>query len=557
MRFASCLLLVAQGCGGGGGTGDLAVPADLASTAPTAAIAATPDLVGFDTALDGSGSSDPLGRTLTFAWHVVSAPPGSAVVDATLSSTSGAKVSFAPDLGGDYLVQLTVSTSDGASAMTQATATVPTLPIFYHQGVFQSGSSTMAVGVMRSDGSGKHLVSCPDSADGGVSGVFGWAITSMFSVSTWEPPASSLALAQFAFPEVVVSSGVVDNRLLIANEESDCASHAPPRVDPSSDAFYSAHAHRWPRFSPDGTRLLYVDNPSAPAGTSRLVSVGIDGSNLRVIRTMGDLSSAPPVWVDATHVAWVEETGTMMAPKPIIYQASDASFAGDSATAPGDRSALIDCTGVLTVINQFAVVTTNATTALLVAGGAMSKAAGGEIDLYRITGGLCSLATPLLSEPAGGDAGDFAVSPDGTTLITSTTHGQGIPDGGPTPQHDLFILPADGSSAPKFFAGDPAVDDLGPHWLAGGRQIWWTQGGTVDGGVRGAGILIANADGTHQRSLYAESTVAGVDTVVLGGSNSGISCAFGDGRDLATGSAGLLLVVALFGFWYARRAKGE
>jgi hypothetical protein len=549
MRFAFCVgILLTQGCGSGGGAGqDLAAP-DLATTVPTASVTGKPDLVGFVSMLDGSGSTDPLGRPLTFKWRILSVPGGSAIADSSLSSTSGSVITFEPDLGGDYQFQLDV-TSDGGIGTIAAKITVPTVPIYYHQGVFANGGLSAAAGVMRSDGTGAHLLSCPVGTDGGAS-IFGWAFGSMFSVSAFEPPLASTTPARFAFSEIVGT----DNRLLIADEQSDCTTHAPPRIDPSSDLFYSQHPHRWPRFSPDGSRVLYVDNPASPP-TSQLVSVSVDGSNVRVIRTNANLSSAPPVWVDATHVAWVEETGTMMAPKPVIYQASDASFAGDSATAPGDRVALVDCSGVLTVINQFAVVTTNSTSALVVAGGIKRKVDGGSLDLYRMIGGTCSLATPLATEPPDGDAGDFAVSPDGATILLSTTHGQSIPDGGPTPQHDLFKVPSDGSAPLVKFAGDPLVDDLGPHWLAGGRQVWWTQGAITDGGVAGGGIVIANADGTHVRALRGETTAGGVSTVVLAGSNSGVSCAYGGALFSVSGT--LLLVAMLLGFWYARRAKGD
>src|SRR5439155_14990207 len=58
------------------GGGDLAIPPDLLPH-PVAVIQATPDLVGFLTKLDGTGSTDPLSRTLTYSWRFVAVPSGS------------------------------------------------------------------------------------------------------------------------------------------------------------------------------------------------------------------------------------------------------------------------------------------------------------------------------------------------------------------------------------------------------------------------------------------------------------------------------------------------
>lgn len=56
--------------------------------------------------LDGSGSYDPLGRSLTYEWGVASAPAGST---AALQDNSSVATSFTPDLAGSYLLSLTVN----------------------------------------------------------------------------------------------------------------------------------------------------------------------------------------------------------------------------------------------------------------------------------------------------------------------------------------------------------------------------------------------------------------------------------------------------------------
>ncbi len=59
--------------------------------------------------LDGSGSYDPEGETITFLWTVIGIPPGSSITDASLSDVTGAKPIFTPDVDGTYVLELTVS----------------------------------------------------------------------------------------------------------------------------------------------------------------------------------------------------------------------------------------------------------------------------------------------------------------------------------------------------------------------------------------------------------------------------------------------------------------
>ena len=92
--------------------------------------------------LDGTGSTDANGDTLTYAWSLVSKPVGSLV---TLSNSTSERATFTADLGGVYVASLVVN--DGkvnSSSVTTAVSVVAPLPI--GSGTFAYGGSR-AVGV--------------------------------------------------------------------------------------------------------------------------------------------------------------------------------------------------------------------------------------------------------------------------------------------------------------------------------------------------------------------------------------------------------------------------
>jgi len=97
-----------------------------ANTPPVATVG--PDMqvgVGEVVQLDGTGSNDPDGNPLTYLWSFVTRPAGSSAI---LSGANSASASFTPDVGGEYVVRLTVS--DGSSSSTDdCTISANALPV--------------------------------------------------------------------------------------------------------------------------------------------------------------------------------------------------------------------------------------------------------------------------------------------------------------------------------------------------------------------------------------------------------------------------------------------
>ena len=185
------------------------VPADsvtiIANLPPVAD--AGPDQVVLTTAtaqLDGSGSSDPDGNSLTYNWVFVRRPNGSAAV---LADTAAAKPTFTADKRGTYVVRLVVN--DGfADSPADSVTIIANRPPVANAGPYQSQLINSTV---QFDGSGS---SDPDGDDL----TYHWTLvsrpagsnTQISDESTHDPTILADAFGRYVL-QLVVNDGLADS----------------------------------------------------------------------------------------------------------------------------------------------------------------------------------------------------------------------------------------------------------------------------------------------------------------------------------------------------------
>jgi K319L-like, PKD domain/Bacterial TSP3 repeat len=197
--------------------------------------------VGQEITLDGSASTDVDGDPLTYAWSIVSLPPGS---QAALSDPSSVRPHFQPDVAGDYTLQLVVSDGQHSSPPDTLVVSTDDAAPAAHAGPDQTvpvGGLAMLDGSASVDPDGDALA-------------YAWEIVSA-------PPGSAAALSDPAAP---APSFTVDRagryRIQLVVDDGSLASEADEVLVDTDDSRPSAN--------PGPAQTVYVGDVVALDGSA-------------------------------------------------------------------------------------------------------------------------------------------------------------------------------------------------------------------------------------------------------------------------------------------------
>jgi hypothetical protein len=538
--------------------------------------------------LDASMTQGPsMGSTLSFAWTVTKVPMGSSVTNGSLQGATTATPSFTADVLGDFVLAVT-ATSGSATATKAVTVHAVNGYVFYTTTKADDVSPYFEYDVVQMDGVGAHAIACRqhtfetppgveggtvDFSDGGPDSGKGQvflgaaAETADYSLDSWEGPAGTPGRGAFSEIDIPPDGGTATSHLLAATSDSTCQ-NPPAQVHVVNG---SQPQIQQPRFSPDGTRIAYIEQRDQ--NDVHLATVGFDGTDYHDFGNMcvsdagatcppGNFTIAParPQWIDATHVAWLVDTGSG---NFTVYSAPDTNN-----TTP---TTYMTCQGAYSP-RGFAMLKDGSVLANY-------QAVGATVEDLVVFGkdamGVCMLQRNLTNLPNPYSyARDFSVSPDGTmvafiqlaTTPNELDSGLGARFGG-----GLYLVPVDGSQPPHAAGGGSDLFAFfGARWIAGGTRLAWNgavpqppdAAANATGSLTDAGLPVMNVIPVSGGSVVhvAQSDPANEVYVLGGGNGGGCSfelklCSMSPGR--APAGAGAVGLGGLMGVALCLRRRGR
>jgi hypothetical protein len=515
--------------------------------------------------VDGSMTS-----AQTFTWTVKSAPTGSSVTSATLGGASTARPTFTADVTGDYVLTL-VAANGAQSATKDVTVHAVPAPVFYMSTNSQETPPYFEYRHIGNDGTNGHPIDCrtngdPDAASG-TAGQFAFLAFILADVGEdwWEaPPGQPSHVAFAAFDSLDASNN--GSSLHLGTQDSTCLM-APQKVTTVAEDSGSNSGIIQPRFSPNGARVVYIDERSS---NNYIASVGYDAKDRRDLAPMcppGGTSTCftgitfppRPQWLNNTTVGWAR---TRDADGGAAGSNGWEVIVADDNAAPNPRT-YMTCDGLMP--RSIAFLNNGDVVANRVAPDA------GVADLWVLhpsaMGGPCTVVKNLTNLPYSRSyARDFAISPDQNEIaFVQKIDDAGLPDGSfSTFGGQLFTVPANGSAAPSPFGGVNRDVLFGPRYIANASQLAYNgqitdAGQSVDsGGLVEAGIpviTVSYRDGGASRNVAVSDIDGG--TFVVGGGNGGACdfglklCSVGNSQSAAWGGA----FFGLIGLTYILRRR--
>ena len=498
--------------------------------------------VGRVAQIDASQSTRPDGTPpLAFTWTLTGQPAGSKLSTSDIQGANTETPSITPDIAGAYTLH-GEATTNGVTGTADVTVNGVNGDVYFVEVNGRQFPPTAQIETVQMDGTNRHALNCAREifplgdvkdgstgslpleagADAGFEALLLPAFVSIFlgpivdvTLDTWESPTADQP-SRVAFGDFV---GALSNpdagsiALVAATTDNTCIK--PPHPLHAVAAQGSSPNVWQPRFSPDGSRIAYVEDRGAAGdggvfganNTYEYIStVGFDGSDAHTVASYcpvvtdacwGDhLFPRRPQWLDATHVAWIRSAaGANSAQHPISWEIVSASDADN-----GVPSRVMACTSYVVPYSFGFVSGPNLPPGAILANYQPTATAAEDlVILAPDPTGTCQVVTNLTNLPFGSKesyARDFAISPDGTTAAF-LMHSQDRVDSGTTANPlqadaaslslnfvtsgggEIWTVPIDGSKPPAPLNANPRQAFYGPRFISGGTRLAWNGQGPL------------------------------------------------------------------------------